>query len=979
MHLTLLAVFFTFLTISGGNSYYTGGACPHNCRCTARVQDRSSHLRRMYMSQWIQSMYRYGQKKDYNKQTNTINEGREMLCLGLQRLPYFIPPDLIKLQIYGGKRGLRRLAESGIRNDDARTGRQTSLDNRVPISYYQISTLTRNAFSRSRQLQELSITGNRIKRLQPGDFEMLTNLEKLTLRKNKIKGVEEKTFRDLVSLERLDLGDNRLRKIKRDLFHDVINLKELKLKRNRLKVLHPDTLARLSKLRVLDLSQNSLRDLERDMFLKNRDLQELNLAGNQFRKIRPEWMQALPNLKSLDLSDNNMGVIPANIFAPLPSLRYLNLAGNNITNVFRNAFTPVKHLEKLDLSRNKLRYIAAFSFADLQNLRDLRLYQNHIEMLAKGTFTGLKKLQVLSLANNNIKELQNTSFVAFKHLKKFDVSHNKIRYIKMRTLSGLLNLRDLDISHNEISKVEDEAFAVSLMNHYSKITWLDLEGNKIDMLTSKMFVGVPHVKSMDLSHNLIKEVEQSAFKSMKGLHNLKLNGNIIGILKPGVFKDLKMLRNLDMSYNKLPNITSNTLQGLKSTEEVDFSNNRISYVAEDVLADVPKLMKLDLSGNKLSRVATKMFQTTHSLRNINLANNSMLLFEVNSNHEYKLNSLDLSDNNIREISSVILAWMGPNGTVGFSGNPWSCNCRMQWLGDALRKSNLNYPKVDQVTCKVPQGMAGRKINTMTISDFVCDTQTPPSNEFINRGRYHIGCPANKSPTASQKPILEQWHVTVFDKYKNPVCGGVRIEDNWVLTHASCWLNKSINALHIANGDVLMKAGGTHRSSRGAFRVANVYFHPRMSIIPTLEVSPLALVRIRPILPNLAGRPKPVNTYPCIRPNLGSVVHDKSYFLTAKDVTVKPATRVKIKTLSLIPYRDNGYCDGMRFICVKNSRYKFSPHNFNTDGAPMYSTQDFSLVAIRSMRISPYNAEQRFVGLSEFVPWIEKTLAQHAAE
>jgi hypothetical protein len=153
----------------------------------------------------------------------------------------------------------------------------------------------------------------------------------------------------------------------------------------------------------------------------------------------------------------------------------------------------------------------------------------------------------------------------------------------------------------------------------------------------------------------------------------------------------------------------------------------------------------------------------------------------------------------------------------------------------------------------------------------------------------------------------------------------------------------------------------------------------MSIIPTMEVSPLALVRIRSIQPTATNRPKPVNRYPCIRPNIGTSKYDKSYFLTAKDVTIKPATRVKIKTLSLIPYRDHGYCDGMRFICVKNSRYKFSPHNFNTDGAPMYSTNDFSLVAVRSMRISPYYAEQRFVGLSEFVPWIEKTLAQHAEE
>jgi hypothetical protein len=90
----LVGLTVALLSTRESDGYYTGGACPHNCRCTARGHDRSSHLRKMYMNQWIQQMYRYGQKKGFS-QTNQLDDGREMVCLGLQRLPYYIPAGKI--------------------------------------------------------------------------------------------------------------------------------------------------------------------------------------------------------------------------------------------------------------------------------------------------------------------------------------------------------------------------------------------------------------------------------------------------------------------------------------------------------------------------------------------------------------------------------------------------------------------------------------------------------------------------------------------------------------------------------------------------------------------------------------------------------------------------------------------------------------------------------------------------------------------
>ncbi len=47
---------------------------------------------------------------------------------------------------------------------------------------------------RSKNVREISVEGNRIKVIHPGDFEMLHDLRALTLRNNRIKLVWPKSF-----------------------------------------------------------------------------------------------------------------------------------------------------------------------------------------------------------------------------------------------------------------------------------------------------------------------------------------------------------------------------------------------------------------------------------------------------------------------------------------------------------------------------------------------------------------------------------------------------------------------------------------------------------------------------------------------------------------------------------------------------------------------------------------------------------------
>lgn len=62
-------------------------------------------------------------------------------------------------------------------------------------SYYQLTTIRKYAFSRHRDLEDLTIEGNRIKVLHPGDFEHLANLKRLRLRNNRIHTVSASSLK----------------------------------------------------------------------------------------------------------------------------------------------------------------------------------------------------------------------------------------------------------------------------------------------------------------------------------------------------------------------------------------------------------------------------------------------------------------------------------------------------------------------------------------------------------------------------------------------------------------------------------------------------------------------------------------------------------------------------------------------------------------------------------------------------------------
>ncbi|XP_050497267.1 follicle-stimulating hormone receptor [Diabrotica virgifera virgifera] len=207
-----------------------------------------------------------------------------------------------------------------------------------------------SAIAKLSDLQEFSISGNRIKYIEGGLLQKTPALALLELKGNPLIGVDAHAFSFLPRLRKLILSDARelstfpnlngtsaleilrldragISSVPESLCSTCPRLKSLDLKSNKLNAV-PD-LNRCKDMRVLDLASNNIKDIEGRPFRGMYLMHDLLLAHNLIEYIPQDAFYNLSKLQVLDLEDNKISYIHPDSFMPIARIEDLNL-GNNI-------------------------------------------------------------------------------------------------------------------------------------------------------------------------------------------------------------------------------------------------------------------------------------------------------------------------------------------------------------------------------------------------------------------------------------------------------------------------------------------------------------------------------------------------------------------------------------------------------------------------------------------------------------------------
>ncbi|MBN3305716.1 TPBG protein, partial [Amia calva] len=184
-------------------------------------------------------------------------------------------------------------------------------------------------------VKTLFITGNNISNLTADSFpQTLEQLNNLTLSGNKIELIDPKVFTNMPSLRHLDLSNNRISRLNSEVFSSNTFLQEFNLSSSVFNSTHTKQIKGIS-----DLVQNG----------------------------------SLLNLDTLNLSDNDLIYVTEETLSKLPNLKFLYLRNNSIINIKGGTFKNLQ-LKKLDLRENSLKQLTNATLSDFDLHPGIQVY-----------------------------------------------------------------------------------------------------------------------------------------------------------------------------------------------------------------------------------------------------------------------------------------------------------------------------------------------------------------------------------------------------------------------------------------------------------------------------------------------------------------------------------------------------------------------------------------------------------------------------
>lgn len=574
-----------------------------------------------------------------------------------------------------------------------------------------------NTFQNTKNLERLDLSQNNIWSLPENLFCSLNGLIFLNVSENRLQDINDLGFREkiqketeirnfepkcLLDLESLDVSYNHFVLLPPNGFGTLKRLRNLKIHSNEISMLADKALGGLKNLQIIDLSSNKIVALSSELFKDPANsIQEIYLQNNSISVLSPGLFANLEQLQALDLSTNQLTStwIDRKTFSGLIRLVLLNLSNNKITKLESEIFSDLYTLQILNLRYNQLEIISADTFSPMNNLHTLLLSHNKIKYLDAYSLNGLYVLSLLSMDNNVLTGIHPEAFRNCSSLQDLNLNGNELKTVPL-ALKDMRLLRTVDLGENLITVLEQPGFR-GMNNLYG----LRLIGNQLENITKNSFKDLPSLQILNLARNKIKKIETGAFETTGSIQAIRLDGNVVENIE-GLFSNMQNLLWLNISDNKLNYFDFSQIPyGLQWLDL--HRNDLIELENISGLDNQLRLQTLDASFNKIQKVTANSVPNSIEL----LFLNDNLITSVDPHtfmHKSNLTRVDLYANQITSLDMKALRLYPiseerqlPEFYIG--GNPFICDCNIEWLQKINELNNRQYPRVmdlETIYCKL---------------------------------------------------------------------------------------------------------------------------------------------------------------------------------------------------------------------------------------------------------------------------------------
>ncbi|XP_075929858.1 vasorin isoform X1 [Petromyzon marinus] len=302
--------------------------------------------------------------------------------------------------------------------------------------------------------------------------------------------------------------------------------------------------------------------------------------------------------------------------------------------------------------------------------------------------------------------------MATLHLYLFE---NKISQLADSSFAGLPHLRTLDLSYNQI-----KVMPLALFHPLRDLKNIDLSGNLIASVTNETFRGLATLERLYLQNNKISNLQPGCFDSLENLLEIKLQGNLLKTFYPIRAPNLLLL---ELSRNPLARLEPHTFKSV-NVEILSLSGVALAELRDDVFDNVSNMRDLDLSDNQLTSVPS-VLQRMSSLNQLNISKNFELSPVVREDFKpfLRLQVLDVSYCGVHFFPQRFFQLFPVLKEVNAAGNPFHCNCQMNWLVHWLRSTDVAFFNLKETRCHFPPTNAGKQLDSVQYGDLGCPKTT----------------------------------------------------------------------------------------------------------------------------------------------------------------------------------------------------------------------------------------------------------------